>query len=114
MLQSAHSVMAEIAHLPGAAIREAGGFGAALPADPRHLWLNTALVVSGFAIILAHPRFYWDETVGTPSLFDLAQPVPEHRLSPLGQEWSGSPTAFLETRVLTSLTGIFLIFPEIR
>jgi thiosulfate reductase cytochrome b subunit len=34
------------------------------------------LVVSGFAIILAHPRFYWGETggVGTPSLFDLPLP----------------------------------------
>ncbi|HXY49954.1 MAG TPA: cytochrome b/b6 domain-containing protein [Terriglobales bacterium] len=43
-------------------------------------WLNTisflALTVSGFAIILAHPRFYWGETgaVGTPSLFDLPLP----------------------------------------
>jgi thiosulfate reductase cytochrome b subunit len=34
------------------------------------------LVVSGFAIILAHPRFYWGETggVGGPSLFDLPLP----------------------------------------
>jgi thiosulfate reductase cytochrome b subunit len=34
------------------------------------------LVVSGFAIILAHPRFYWGETggLGTPSLFDLPLP----------------------------------------
>jgi thiosulfate reductase cytochrome b subunit len=34
------------------------------------------LLVSGFAIILAHPRFYWGETggVGTPSLFDLPLP----------------------------------------
>jgi len=43
-------------------------------------WLNTisciALVVSGVAILLAHPRFYWGETggVGTPSLFDLPLP----------------------------------------
>jgi thiosulfate reductase cytochrome b subunit len=43
-------------------------------------WVNTAgvcaLVVSGIAILIAHPRFYWGETgtVGTPSLFDL--PVP--------------------------------------
>ena len=35
-----------------------------------------ALAVSGAAILVAHPRFYWGETgaVGGPSLFDL--PVP--------------------------------------
>lgn len=35
------------------------------------------LVVSGFAIILAHPHFYWGETggIGSPSLFDLPLPT---------------------------------------
>ena len=35
------------------------------------------LLVSGFAIILAHPHFYWGETggIGTPSLFDLPLPT---------------------------------------
>jgi thiosulfate reductase cytochrome b subunit len=43
-------------------------------------WINTlsffGLVISGFAILLAHPRFYWGETgnVGTPSVFDLPLP----------------------------------------
>jgi thiosulfate reductase cytochrome b subunit len=43
-------------------------------------WLTTAsfiaLVVSGIAILLAHPRLYWGETgaVGTPSLIDLPLP----------------------------------------
>jgi thiosulfate reductase cytochrome b subunit len=43
-------------------------------------WINTvsflALVVSGVAILLAHPRFYWGETgaAGGPSLFDLPLP----------------------------------------
>jgi len=43
-------------------------------------WLNTisfvALVVSGFGILLAHPRFYWGETggLGTPSILDLPLP----------------------------------------
>ena len=34
------------------------------------------LVVSGMAILLAHPRLYWGETgaVGTPSLIDLPLP----------------------------------------
>jgi thiosulfate reductase cytochrome b subunit len=43
-------------------------------------WLNAlgtvALIVSGLAILLAHPRLYWGETgaVGGPSLIDL--PIP--------------------------------------
>jgi thiosulfate reductase cytochrome b subunit len=43
-------------------------------------WINAigtlALIVSGIAILLAHPRLYWGETgaVGTPSLIDL--PIP--------------------------------------
>jgi cytochrome b subunit of formate dehydrogenase len=43
-------------------------------------WINTlsffGLLVSGFAILLAHPRFYWGETgaLGTPSLIDLPLP----------------------------------------
>jgi len=56
--------------------------------SPRHSavvrlthWIFTlsffGLVVSGFAIILAHPRFYWGETGGKggPSLFDLPLPT---------------------------------------
>ena len=55
--------------------------------SPRHAavvrvthWVNAmttlALVISGVAILLAHPRLYWGETgaVGTPSLIDL--PIP--------------------------------------
>ena len=36
-----------------------------------------ALVVSGVAILLAHPRLYWGETgtLGTPSLVDLPLPM---------------------------------------
>jgi thiosulfate reductase cytochrome b subunit len=36
-----------------------------------------ALIVSGTAILLAHPRLYWGETgaVGTPALIDLPIPV---------------------------------------
>jgi thiosulfate reductase cytochrome b subunit len=43
-------------------------------------WLNAiavvGLIVSGIAILLAHPRLYWGETgaVGTPALIDL--PIP--------------------------------------
>jgi len=58
-----------------------------MPAASRHSavvrvthWVNTlsflGLLISGFAILLAHPRFYWGETgnVGTTSLFDLPLP----------------------------------------
>jgi thiosulfate reductase cytochrome b subunit len=43
-------------------------------------WINSAsffaLIASGIAILIAHPRLYWGETgsLGTPSLFDL--PIP--------------------------------------
>src|SRR6202167_981504 len=70
------------AYLPRFAIRSAD-----IPDSPRHSavvrithWINTlsffGLLVSGFAILLAHPRFYWGETggVGTPSILDLPLP----------------------------------------
>jgi thiosulfate reductase cytochrome b subunit len=76
--------MADSAYLAGQTIPDAG---AALDSPPRHSalvrvthWVNTlsftGLLVSGVAIILAHPRFYWGETggVGGPSLFDLPLP----------------------------------------
>jgi thiosulfate reductase cytochrome b subunit len=56
--------------------------------SPRHSalvrithWIFTlsfiGLVISGFAIILAHPHFYWGETgaIGTPTLFSLPLPT---------------------------------------
>ncbi len=74
--------MAESAYLPGLAIRNSDVLD-----SPRHSalvrgthWINTvsfiALVLSGIAILLAHPRLYWGETgaVGTPSLIDLPLP----------------------------------------
>lgn len=75
--------MADSAYLAQLAIRNTG-----VAQDfPRHSamvrithWVITlsflGLVVSGIAIILAHPRFYWGETggVGGPSLFDLPLP----------------------------------------
>ena len=44
-------------------------------------WINAAsvaaLLVSGVAILLAHPRLYWGETgaFGAPSLIDLPLPL---------------------------------------
>ncbi len=74
--------MAESAYLPGATIQSSNVLDL-----PRHSvlvrvthWINTlsfiALVLSGIAILLAHPRLYWGETgaVGAPSLIDLPLP----------------------------------------
>jgi thiosulfate reductase cytochrome b subunit len=74
--------MAETAYLPGLAIR-----GSESLDSPRHSavvrithWITAAsffaLLVSGIAILIAHPRLYWGDTgaVGTPSLIDL--PIP--------------------------------------
>lgn len=75
--------MADSAYLASPVIRDSGF----VLDSPRHSaivrithWVNTlsffGLLVSGIAIILAHPRFYWGETggVGGPSLFDLPLP----------------------------------------
>jgi len=74
--------MAGSAYFPATAIRSAE-----IPDAPRHSalvrithWINMlsflGLLVSCFAILLAHPRLYWGETgnVGTPSLLDLPLP----------------------------------------
>ena len=75
--------MARSAYLAGLEIRDSE-----VLIPPRHSglvrithWIFTlsflGLAVSGFAIILAHPHFYWGETggIGTPSLFDLPLPT---------------------------------------
>jgi thiosulfate reductase cytochrome b subunit len=82
--------------------------------SPRHSavvrithWINAlsffGLLVSGFAILLAHPRFYWGETggVGTPALLDL--PLPFMSGGPSG--W-GRSLHFLSAWVCV-LTGSF-------
>ena len=75
--------MAEAVYILGATVQTSDVLD-----SPRHSalvrithWIFTlsffGLVVSGFAIILAHPHFYWGETgsIGTPSLFDLPLPT---------------------------------------
>jgi len=82
--------MAGSARIPALAIREPD-----VQVSARHSalvrvthWINTlsffGLLVSGIAILLAHPRFYWGETgaVGTPSVLDL--PLPFMRGGPSG------------------------------
>jgi len=74
--------MAGSAYFPPLAIRTSDVLD-----SPRHSavvrithWINTlsffGLLVSGIAILLAHPRLYWGETgnVETPSLIDLPLP----------------------------------------
>jgi thiosulfate reductase cytochrome b subunit len=74
--------MAETTYLPSATIlktseQDTARFSALVRITH---WLNTisfiALVISGFGILLAHPRFYWGETggLGTPSILDLPLP----------------------------------------
>jgi thiosulfate reductase cytochrome b subunit len=105
------------AYLPGLATRSSDFLD-----SPRHSaivrvthWINTlsffGLLVSGFAILLAHPRFYWGETgaVGTPSILDL--PLPFMKGGPSG--W-GRNLHFLSAWVcvlngaLYLLSGIFM------
>lgn len=108
---------AESPHLPSLAPGTSD-----IRAEPRHSavvrithWINTlsffGLLVSGVAILLAHPRFYWGETggVGTPSLLDL--PLPFMKGGPSG--W-GRNLHFLSAWVcllngsLYALSGIFM------
>src|SRR5579864_4057409 len=105
------------AYLPGLASRISD-----VPDAPRHSavvrithWINTlsflGLLVSGFAILLAHPRFYWGEAggMGTPSILDL--PLPFMKGGPSG--W-GRNLHFLSAWVcllngsLYLLSGIFV------
>lgn len=78
------------AYLPGLAAPIAD-----IADSPRHSavvrithWINAlsflGLLVSGFAILLAHPRFYWGEAggIGTPSVLDL--PLPFMKGGPSG------------------------------
>jgi Ni/Fe-hydrogenase b-type cytochrome subunit len=99
--------MAESAYLPGLAIRDSD-----ILSSPRHSalvrithWITAlsflGLVVSGIAILLAHPRLYWGETgaVGTDSLFDLPLPFV------FGQSGWGRYLHFLSAWVCV-LTGL--------
>src|SRR5579864_7537148 len=74
--------MADSAYFPRLAAEDAH-----IDESPRHSvivrvthWINAisfiGLLVSGVAILLAHPRLYWGETgtVGNPSLIDLPLP----------------------------------------
>jgi thiosulfate reductase cytochrome b subunit len=65
-----------------------------------------ALVISGMAILLAHPRLYWGETgaIGTSSLIDL--PLP---LMLTGQSGWGRSLHFLSAWVLVFTGATYLL-----
>ena len=103
--------MAEPACFPAIAIG-----GADRSDSPRHAalvrlthWITAAnvagLLVSGIAILLAHPRLYWGETgaVGAPSLIDLPLPF-----MLTGQSGWGRSLHFLAAWV-SVLTGLLYI-----
>ena len=100
--------MAQSAYLPELAVR-----GSETLDSPRHSavvrithWITAlsffALLVSGIAILIAHPRLYWGETgaLGTPSLLDL--PIPFM----IGHSGWGRYLHFLSAWVCV-LTGLF-------
>jgi thiosulfate reductase cytochrome b subunit len=72
-------------------------------------WINSlsffALIVSGIAILIAHPRLYWGETgsLGTPSLLDLPIPLT------LGHSGWGRYLHFLAAWVCVANGGLYAI-----
>ncbi len=76
-------------------------------------WVTTlsffGLLVSGIAILVAHPRLYWGETgsVGTPSLLDL--PLPFMLGDDKHSDW-GRYLHFLSAWVCV-LTGLLYVLP---
>jgi thiosulfate reductase cytochrome b subunit len=102
---------AESAYLPRLA-----GRSSVILDSPRHSalirvthWITSlsffGLLVSGIAILLAHPRLYWGETgsVGTPSLIDLPLPF-----MLTGQSGWGRSLHFLSAWVCV-LTGLLYV-----
>ena len=73
-------------------------------------WINAigfvGLVVSGIAILLAHPRLYWGETgaVGMPSLIDLPLPF-----LLTGQSGWGRSLHFLSAWVCVITGGVYVL-----
>jgi len=73
-------------------------------------WMNATsfvgLLVSGIAILLAHPRLYWGETgsVGTPSLIDL--PL---QFLLTGQSGWGRSLHFLSAWICVITGGIYVL-----
>jgi thiosulfate reductase cytochrome b subunit len=104
--------MAESAYFPRLEIRSLDS-----PELPRRSgivrathWINAisfvGLLVSGIAILLAHPRLYWGETgaVGMPSLIDLPLPF-----LLTGQSGWGRSLHFLSAWVCVITGGVYIL-----
>ena len=107
----AATLMAQSTYLPGLAIQSSESLD-----SPRHSaavrithWITAisfvGLLVSGIAILIAHPRLYWGETgaLGGPSLIDL--PIPFM----IGHSGWGRYLHFLSAWVCV-LTGLFYVY----
>lgn len=103
--------MAESTYLPGLAVREAhrsesARFSAMVRVTH---WINAlsffGLLISGFAILLAHPHLYWGETGGLGGPTVMSFPLPTMKGGPSG--W-GRRLHFLSAWVCI-LTGIFYV-----
>ena len=111
--RSCASVRAHVAHEIIVSQSITGVAGSGSPRHPAFVrvthWVNAAstlaLLVSGVAILLAHPRLYWGETgaVGAPSLIDLPLPF-----MLTGQSGWGRSLHFLSAWICV-LTGILYV-----
>lgn len=115
VLRSRVPAMVESAYLPGLAARESvrpqpTRFSATVRVTH---WLTTlsflGLLISGFAILLAHPRLYWGETGGLGGPYVLAFPLPTMKGGPSG--W-GRSLHFLSGWV-SVLAGLFYVISGI-
>jgi thiosulfate reductase cytochrome b subunit len=108
--------MADSMYLPGLAMRASHRLDSARFSALVRIthWVTTVsflgLLVSGFAIFIAHPRLYWGETGGLGTPYVLAFPLPFMKGGPSG--W-GRSLQFLSawvcilTGILYVLSGIF-------
>ena len=109
--------MADSMYLPGLAMRASHRLDSARFSALVRIthWVTTVsflgLLVSGFAIFIAHPRLYWGETGGLGTPYVLAFPLPFMKGGPSG--W-GRSLHFLSawvcilTGILYVLSGIFM------
>src|SRR5579863_8434694 len=104
--------MADSVYLPHLAIRDSEILGSRRHSALVRIthWITTlsflGLLVSGVAILLAHPRLYWGETggLGSPSLIDLPLPFVL-----VGQSGWGRSLHFLAAWVCV-LSGLSYVF----
>jgi thiosulfate reductase cytochrome b subunit len=109
--------MAEPSYFPPLQTGSADVADSARSHFPRHAaivrithWINAigfaGLLVSGIAILLAHPRLYWGETgsVGTPSLIDLPLPF-----LLTGQSGWGRSLHFLSAWISVITGGFYIL-----